>query len=49
MERIEDHYTAAKLSPELLEKVEALETELREAMDKEVLLIAYEESEHNPT
>lgn len=45
----EDRFTAAKLSPELISKVKSLETELQAETEKEVILIAYEESNHNPT
>ncbi len=44
-----DRYIAANLSPELLERVISLEKDLRCTIDKDVILIAYEESEHNPT
>ncbi len=44
-----DRYSAANLSPDLLNRVMLLETEIREATDKDVVLIAYEESQHNPT
>jgi len=44
-----DRYTAAELSPEILNRVMMLESEIRNATDKEVVLIAYEESQHNPT
>lgn len=45
----EDHFTAAKLNPNLIQKVKLLEAELQAETEKEVILIAYEESSHNPT
>ncbi|MDT8861072.1 hypothetical protein N0O92_12585 [Alkalihalobacillus sp. MEB130] len=44
-----DRYTAADLSPELLQRVVSLEEEIKQSTDKDVVLIAYEESQHNPT
>ncbi|MFC0560096.1 hypothetical protein [Halalkalibacter alkalisediminis] len=44
-----DRYIAADLSPDLLNRVMMLESEIRNATDKDVVLIAYEESQHNPT
>jgi hypothetical protein len=44
-----DRYTAADLSPELLQRVTSLEEDIRSATDKDVVIIAYEESNHNPT
>ncbi|WP_209123756.1 hypothetical protein [Alkalihalobacillus sp. BA299] len=44
-----DRYTAAQLSQDLLDRVIALEKDLQSQTNKEVILIAYEESEHNPT
>lgn len=44
-----DRYTTANLTPELVEKVMELEASLRSAADRDVILIAYEESGHNPT
>lgn len=44
-----DRFTAAELSPDLLNRVMMLESEIREATSKDVVLIAYEESQHNPT
>ncbi|MFC0472556.1 hypothetical protein ACFFHM_19235 [Halalkalibacter kiskunsagensis] len=44
-----DRYTAADLSPELLERVTSLEEDIRSATAKDVVLIAYEESDHNPS
>ncbi|WP_169917338.1 hypothetical protein [Alkalihalobacterium alkalinitrilicum] len=44
-----DRYTAAHLNPELLNRVIELEKDLQAQTNKDVILIAYEESEHNPT
>ncbi len=44
-----DRYTAADLSPDLLERIVSLEDEIRSTTDKDVVLIAYEESQHNAT
>ncbi|GAE25159.1 hypothetical protein JCM9140_1136 [Halalkalibacter wakoensis JCM 9140] len=44
-----DRYTAADLSPELLQRIVTLEEEIKNATEKDVVLIAYEESQHNPT
>ncbi|WP_202595375.1 hypothetical protein [Halalkalibacter okhensis] len=44
-----DRYTAAELSPELLERIISLEQEINSTTDKDVVLIAYEESQHNAT
>ena len=44
-----DRYNTAKLNPEQLQQIKFLEDSLRSSTDKEVILIAYEESEHNPT
>jgi hypothetical protein len=44
-----DRFTAANLNPALLEKVKILEEELRAETHKDVVLIAYEESQHNPS
>ncbi|MDQ0257908.1 hypothetical protein J2S74_005371 [Evansella vedderi] len=44
-----DRFAAANLSPDLLSKVMSLEAELRAETHKDVILIAYEESQHNPT
>ncbi|WP_216829615.1 hypothetical protein [Alkalihalobacterium elongatum] len=44
-----DRYTAAHLSPELLNRVIELEKDLQAESHKDVILIAYEESDHNAT
>jgi hypothetical protein len=44
-----DRYTAAELSPDLLNRLMLLEQEMRTETDKDVVLIAYEESHHNAT
>ncbi|ARK30472.1 hypothetical protein [Halalkalibacter krulwichiae] len=44
-----DRYTAADLNPDLLNRIMLLESEIRNETEKDVVLIAYEESQHNPT
>jgi hypothetical protein len=44
-----DYYTTADLKPEMLIKIKSLEEEIKSATNREVILIAYEESDHNPT
>ncbi|MFA9558836.1 hypothetical protein ACERII_16120 [Evansella sp. AB-rgal1] len=44
-----DRYATAHLSPDLLQRISSLEEDLRNATEKEIVLIAYEESEHNAT
>ncbi|MFB5660253.1 hypothetical protein [Alteribacillus sp. HJP-4] len=44
-----DRYTAAELDDELVNKVTLLENDLRTALNKDVVVIAYEESRHNPS
>ncbi|WP_247106693.1 hypothetical protein [Halalkalibacter sp. APA_J-10(15)] len=45
----EDRYTAARLDHHLIDEIKALETRLNKEANKEVRLIAYEESQHNPS
>ncbi|WP_017727941.1 hypothetical protein [Halalkalibacterium ligniniphilum] len=49
MERMSDRYTTAELNPEMLSKVKALEEEIQAVTNREVIIIAYEESVHNAT
>lgn len=44
-----DRFTTARLSSELLERVKGLEAEIKNETEKDVILIAYEESQHNPS
>ncbi|GAE30586.1 hypothetical protein [Halalkalibacter hemicellulosilyticus] len=45
----DDRYTAARLDHHLIDEIKALETRLNKEANKEVRLIAYEESQHNPS
>lgn len=46
MERLSEQYTTAQLEPEIIEKIKAFETELRQSTAKDLVLIAYEEIGH---
>lgn len=42
-----DEFTAAKLDPRLLQKVQKLETELRSVTNENIVLIAYQEHDED--
>ncbi|BAB05470.1 hypothetical protein P4637_01180 [Halalkalibacterium halodurans] len=49
MERVSDHYATMALTEPQLNQIRQLEEQLRKETNKDVVLIAYEESDHNPT